>query len=282
MKSSGKKYRKKRASRRRATPILTFVFLLAAALLSVGATGYYAFAPVLNERMVLKQVVVTGNKFVTSEEVFGILSLEPGDSLMSLDIEKCEKKLAESRFIKSAKIVRDIKPYGNMMDGTLRIAIAGERIPVAKAMLFGRKYWLCTDGGLLPVRDEDAEARFDAARKSPVVVFHSTKQTNSAQFLDDLLGVLGAVAVNAPGLIGEIRLDEKDNAVLFDNAGFPLKLETLKNADTLLANLSDILRMVAAERSKFSEAVFRHGGEGILKLKSQSETAGKAAEGAGR
>lgn len=271
-----------KAIRRKAAPILTVIFLFLALVVSVGATGYYALSPVLNERMVLKQVVVTGNKFVTSEEVFKALALEPGDSLMELDIPKFEKRLSESRFIKSAKIVRDIKPYGNMVDGTLRINVESERIPVAKAMLFERKYWLCSDGGLLLVKDEDSEARFDAARRSPVVVFHSTRQTNSASFLDDLIAVLGKVAVSAPGLISEIRLDEKDTAVLFDKANFPLKLETLENADVILANLSDILRIVAAERSKFSEAVFRASGEGILKLKSVSETISLGGEGGGR
>lgn len=259
---------KKGALRRKAALLLKFVVLPVALLIILSASGYLALSPVVDERMVLKQIVIAGNGFVTSDEVIKTLGLEPGEGLMELDLAKYEKKLAESRFIKKAKIARDIKPYGNMMDGTLRVTVIEERIPVAKAMLFDRKYWLCSDGGLLPVKDADAESRFDAARRSPVVTFHSNRQTNSAEFLSGLLDVLGAVAVNAPGLITDIKLDEKDRAVMYDKQGFPLKLETLQSADMLFANLADILRMVAAERDKFTEAVFRENGEGILKLKS--------------
>ncbi len=235
------------------------IFLLLIAILLI--------APAMSERMVLKQLLITGNRFSESTDIKSTLSLNPGAPLMDLDLKKLEKKLLETRFIKSVEITRSVKPYGDVFDGTLRINVVEERIPVAKVHLFDRKYWLLSDGTLSAVFNTDASWRFDAARRSPEIYLYSVRQKDSPDILNGLLGVLSVLSKRAHGQIREIRFDDSSNAVLFNNSGFPLRLVTLDKPEISLANITDLLRMVESENGKYSEAILDPFGENTLRIK---------------
>lgn len=231
-------------------------------------------APSMSEKMVLKQLVVSGNRFTDSNEIKQSMSLNPGTSLMDLDLEKIEKKLLETRFVKAVEVTRCVKPYGDVFDGTLKVNVIDERVPVGKVFLFGSKYWLLSDGTFTSILSIDSNERFNSARRSPVVYLQSVRQKDSPDIIGSILSVLAILANRAPGQIREIRFDESSMATLYDNSGFPLKLKSLDKPEVSLANISDLIRMVDSEKGKYAEAILDPYGENTLKIKEMVVTAG--------
>jgi cell division septal protein FtsQ len=231
-------------------------------------------APTMSERMVLKQLVITGNRFADSTEIKKTLALNPGAPLMDIDPKKLEKRLEETRFIKSAEVTRCVKPYGDIFDGTLKVQVLDERVPVAKAYLFDRKYWLLSDGTLASIFAGDSSELYNSARRSPEIRMNSVRQKDSPEIMNGILKVLSVLTSRAPGQIREIRFDDSSNAILYANSGFPLKLNSLDKPEVSLANIPDLLRMVDSEKGKYAEAILDPYGENTLKIKEKVITVG--------
>ena len=256
---------------RKAGAMVWLGFLFAALAFLLGAAGVYMLSPAVSERMALKRLVITGNRFTASSDIIKALDLRPSEPLMELDCRKLEKRLEELRFVKTAKVARGAEPIGKILDGTLNIEIAAEKLPVAKVHLFDLKYWLLSDGTLTHVLDMDNSPRFDAARKSPEIHYYSSRQEKSPEIAMGVIGVLAMLGAKVPGQIKEIRFDESGGITMFDRTGFPIVLTNLANPEVSLANIAEILRIVRAEKGCYSEAVLRPDGEPMLRLSRRNE-----------
>lgn len=250
-----------RRSLARALKITLLLVVLAAIF---GLAGFYFLEPKLSENMVLKRIVVTGNRFATSSEVISALDLEPGIPILDFDLAGIERKVTEGRFVTECVVSREVGALGSVLDGTLLIEVTKESIPVARAFLFERKHWLTSDGGMLPVVPGDDELRFDAARRSPTVYFHSTRQTGSVEYVSDVLSILAVIAESAPGLIKTIKSDAFGNVTLQESGGLPIGLETIKHPEFSLSNLAEIVRIVSEDRSSYERIILSPSGESII------------------
>ncbi|MEP0814053.1 MAG: FtsQ-type POTRA domain-containing protein [bacterium] len=256
--------------------------IAAATLALLAVTGAAAFAfvkPRLADSVLLKQIVVSGNVITPSSEIVRALGMHPGESLIDLDLKSLERKVEKCRFVSSAEVRRVVKPPFDIMGGILEVRVLSESLPVARAFLFGRKYWLTSEGRLIPASPSDADSRFDSARRSPSVYFHSTRQVESPEFVQSTLAVLSAISKTAPGLIREVRISGGDVVTLVETGGTAIRLETMDKPEASLANLADVVRLISANRLKYREAVLSPDGESFFqlapKIESDSEKAGE-------
>jgi len=256
--------------------VLAFVktaLMLAVLAVLLAASWYYVFAPVISERVVLRQIAITGNSFTRSSDIIDALGSIRGSALFELDPKRLEARLKETRFIRDVRITRETNSYGSIFSGTLRVEVLSERIPVAKAYLFGKKNWLLSDGDLTPVLEQDKENRFDAARCTPEIYFYSTRQSGSPETTKAVLSILSIIASSAPGIISEMKFDAVGNLQLITEDKFPIRLSSFESPEVSLSNLSDIMRIVRAEPGVYSDLTLTPDGESILKLKADRDNA---------
>lgn len=198
--------RRKRVSRR-----LRGVFFALGVLLPVAGAGYWlATFALTSPSFVLsapEDIVVSGNRFVSREEVLGVLglsltgNLRAGANVFCISLDSKRRLVETLPWVRTAAVTR-LLPHGLLVSIT-------ERTPVAFASLSGRVSLVDSDGMLL---EKPENAAFDFPVLSGLENLAGVEERRARLALfQEFMQQLGVEAPRAGWMISEVDVSDPED-----------------------------------------------------------------------
>ncbi len=182
------------------------LLLLTGVLLTIGANTW-------KSSLVVKRVIVEGNRVVDTNEILQLAHVNPGIKLYDLDLMVIQRDVISHHFLRSVLVERDLP-------STVRITVA-ERTPLALVPRGGILY-LDEEGIVLP--HQVSQELFDLPlitgipEETRITVGTAMKQKDIQEALN-LLSTARAISKELYHLISEVRLRDGGDIVLYTAEG---------------------------------------------------------------
>jgi cell division protein FtsQ len=196
--------------RRRFSTRTRLALFAAAVLLPVGIVGYAVAMFALNSPLFVPtspdDVVVTGNHYVTREDVWGALGLrltgdtKAGTNIFRLPLDAERRGVEALPWVRAASVTR-VLPHGLLVHIT-------ERVPVAYANVSGRVCLVDADGVLLEKPDN---GNFDFPVLDGLENLSRDERAARLALYHDLMGQLGTEATRSGWVISEVFLSDPED-----------------------------------------------------------------------
>ena len=197
--------------RRRSWGPVRWILFVAAVLLPVGALGYFlvvfAFSSHVFVLSAPDDIVVKGNRFVSREEVVGVLGLplgggrKAGTNVFRISLDSKRRLVETLPWVRLAAVTR-------LLPHSLLITVT-ERVPVGFASLGGRVTLVDGDGMLL---EKPENGVFDFPVISGLEKLSSLEERRARLALfQEFMGQIGTEAPRAGWMISEVDISDSED-----------------------------------------------------------------------
>lgn len=217
--------------------------ILLMALLILGSIVAAVLANAWKSDLAISEIVVEGNKVVTTKEVLSLAGIDKKQRLFTVDLFAARKRLEANPFIQSASVNREAP-------NRIRISVA-ERQPVA-AMVLDRLVYLDADGFVLPpARSEhlfDLPVITGLARSKELAPGKQTVNTDIRDALE-ILSVAQLIDDELYRKISEVRVERGKDIMLY----------TAENGVPIVFGRGDTAAKLVKFETFWDEFVAHHG-----------------------
>lgn len=220
--------------RRRASGALALTVFLALAAVALVITG--------NRVLVVREITVEGNRFISAEEIAETAGIAFGDSMLLLDTAGASQRISAHRFLTCNSIWRDF-PSRVFINVT-------ELSPVATASWMGSLLMLSSDGVVM-----EMTSQIDLQLDVPVITGASIKSARVGETVTySVAGQAEAVALLLETIdwqgftseVSEINVATLDDLYLVTQDGLIIRMGDAENLDSKLALARAALKAVRA------------------------------------
>ncbi len=184
----------------------------------------------------------------------GCVLTQPEDVLLKLDGANQASYMQLARNARAVDLSTERWLQGvqaSLLPPRTALLTVQERQPVLRAVVGGKKYWLCSDGSLA-VMDVKADhgAAYDLIRRLPSIVLPARQNEDHPVDNNSLLIAAACCAQQLPGVIERIEVGADGRLSLYDRGGFQILLGAATELESKIAALPKALRVCAADKPR--------------------------------
>ncbi len=230
--------------------LTAFYFTLTIFIIAFILVSYFAVSLAVPSSSVkldkIKRISILGNYLLLTDDVL---------KLAGVNIERMRGKVPLSIINKKLKSHRLIKKAHTYKIGNALIISLIEYRPLFRVISGGGKFWLCTDGTLLPmIPDEDKGEIFDAIRTQVTIRADAREVLNEPKTVSAILFSARKLEKLAPRKIEEMIINDNYEMSLVTRNRLLIKVGKLQEVEDIGARI-EILPQILREVSRRSRKV---------------------------